>query len=54
MKPFYLSSETVLPIKTVLPFKRNSYRYVAVAAYVVAAVAAGVAVGAAAYYKQSR
>jgi hypothetical protein len=28
MKPFYLSSETVLPIKPVLPFKRNLYRYV--------------------------
>jgi hypothetical protein len=27
VKPFYLSSETVLPIKTVLPFKRNVCRY---------------------------
>jgi hypothetical protein len=38
VKPFYPSSETVLPIKrnrstyqTVLPFKRNLHRYIEVA-----------------------
>jgi hypothetical protein len=31
VKPFYLSSETVLPIKPILPFKSNLCRYIAVA-----------------------